>query len=320
VTGAMTGNEDLAGSRQPAGVRLFTPPPEGFDPAGASDRELLAHGYPARPDPARQPGLYQHWMTMMSRSWTVITPEFGPMPDRRHGGRRDRYADTVGTGWSGTSIFPAAGDAVTFVSGQWTVPAVVPPEGDHGLSSCATWIGIDGNGDDSPDIVQTGTTQAITYGQAQDTFAWFEWFPADPCTLSNIAVSPGDVMYGLICVYTSTEVAVYLGNMTTGTLVSFIQDGSAFGGLTVTGASAEWILECPEDDSKGGFSILTKFGDVYFDNCIAGTSGPGGETVILGGDAFELVMLGNDDDNIVDIAKPLSLNDRAFKIQYVVPS
>jgi hypothetical protein len=31
-------------------------------------------------------------------------------------------------------------------------------------------------------------------------------------------------------------------------------------------------------------------------------------------------MLGNDDGNIVDIAAPLSLNDRAFKVQYVVPT
>ena len=50
------------------------------------------------------------------------------------------------------------------------------------------------------------------------SFAWFEWFPAAACTISNLNVSPGDVMYGLICVYTSTEAAVYLGNMTTGEL------------------------------------------------------------------------------------------------------
>jgi hypothetical protein len=313
------GNADPS-ARPSAGLRLFTPPPEGFDPLAASDRELLAHGYPARPDPQRQPGLHEHWTTMLSRPLTVIRPEFAPLPDRRHGGRRVRYADTVGTGWSGTSIFPPAGGAVTFVSGQWTVPAVVPPAGDHGVSSCATWVGIDGNGEDSPDIVQTGTTQAITYGQSQDTFAWFEWFPAFPVMVSNLAVSPGDVMYALICVYTSTEVAVYLGNLTTGVLASFIQVGSTYGGLTVTGASAEWILECPEDDT-GGFSILTKFGDVYFDNCIAGTSGADGETVVLGGSgAAQLVMLGNDDEAIVSIAAPVPLNERAFKVQYVVPS
>jgi hypothetical protein len=43
-------------------------------------------------------------------------------------------------------------------------------------------------------------------------------------------------MYGLICVYTSTEAAAYLGNITTGKLVSFVKDGSSEG-LSVTGAS-----------------------------------------------------------------------------------
>ena len=220
MSGATPGNPDATASSQPAGIRLFTPPPAGFDPVRASDRELLAHGYPARPDRQRQPELHRHWTAMLSRPMTVITPRFEVMPGRL-GGRRLRYADTVGTGWAGTSVItPAGGDPVTFVSGQWTVPAVVPPQGDHGLSACATWIGIDGNGEDSPDILQTGTTQQITYGDSQDAFAWFEWFPAAACTISNLDVNPGDVMYGLICVYTSTEAAVYLGNMTTGKLVS----------------------------------------------------------------------------------------------------
>jgi hypothetical protein len=318
MSGATPGNPDATASSQPAGIRLFTPPPAGFDPVRASDRELLAHGYPARPDRQRQPELHRHWTAMLSRPMTVITPRFEVMPGRL-GGRRLRYADTVGTGWAGTSVItPAGGDPVTFVSGQWTVPAVVPPQGDHGLSACATWIGIDGNGEDSPDILQTGTTQQITYGDSQDTFAWFEWFPAAACTISNLDVSPGDVMYGLICVYTSTEAAVYLGNMTTGKLVSFIKDGSSEG-LSVTGASVEWILECPQEEN-GDFTILTKFGDVYFDNCIAGTNGSDGLQIVLGGNAFGLTMLGNDDGNIVDIAAPLSLNDRAFKVQYVVPT
>jgi hypothetical protein len=318
MTGAMPDNADGAASRQPAGIRLFTLPPAGFDPVRASDRELLAHGYPARPDQQQQPELHQHWTAMLSRPMTVVTPQFDVMPDRL-GGRRLKYADTVGLGWAGTSlIVPSGGDPVTFVSGQWTVPAVVPPEGDHGLSACATWIGIDGNGEDSGDILQTGTTQQITYGASQVTFAWFEWFPASACTISNLDVSPGDVMYALICIYTSTEAAVYLGNMTTGKLVSFVKDGSSEG-LSVAGASVEWILECPQQQN-GDFAILTKFGDVYFDNCIAGTNGSDGPRTVLGGSAFGLTMLGNDDDNIVRIAAPLALNDRAFKVQYVVPT
>ena len=233
------------------------------------------------------------------------------------GGRRLRYADTVGTGWAGSMfVVQDDGDPVTFVSGQWTVPAVVPPQGDHGLSACATWIGIDNAASDFGDILQAGTTQQVTYGEAPLTFAWVEWFPQAPCTVTNLQVGPGDVMYCVICVYSPAEAAVYLGNLTTGQLASFVKNAPE--NVTVGGRSAEWILECPQQDD-GQFVILTKFGDVYFDNCIAGTGGQDGLQTVLGGSDTFLVMMGDDDSNIIDIAAPLSLNDRAFKVQYVVP-
>jgi Peptidase A4 family len=312
----MSDSADDTSARLPRGIRLFTPPPAGFDPMKASDRELLAHGYPARPDRERQADLYRHWLTMMSRPMSVITPQFDTSPGPRGGGQF-RYADTVGNGWAGSEYIVAdGGDPVTFVSGQWTVPAVVPPQGDHGLTVCATWIGIDNTGD-AGDIVQAGTTQQVTYGDSPATFAWFQWYPASSSTISNLDVSPGDVMYCVICVYSSSEVAVHLLNTTTGTLASFVKDGSAEN-LSVTGHSAEWILESPLAES-GDPTILTKFGDVYFDNCIAGTSGQDGPQTILGGNYAAIIMEGDDDDNIVNIAAPQPLNERAFKVQYVVP-
>jgi hypothetical protein len=316
----MPDNAEAAAARRPPGIRLFTPPPAGFDPVRATDRELLAHGYPARPDPERQPELHKHWNAMLSRPITVIRPEFDEAPPGL-GGKRLSYADTEGTGWAGSQFVVAdGGDPVQFVTGQWTVPAVAVPEGDHGTSMCATWIGIDGGPFSGADgfIVQTGTTQQITYGDSTSTFAWFQWLPAPPSTLTNLAVSPGDVMYGLICIDTSAEVRIYLGNMTTGQLVSFVKDGSSEG-LSVEGQSAEWILECPRDLKSGDFELLTKFGDIYFDDCLAGTNGPDGPQTVLGGGYANLIMQGTADGNFFPIAAPLSLNDRAFKVRYVVP-
>ena len=258
---------------------------------------------------------------MLSRPVTVIRPEFEEAPPGL-GGKRLRYADTVGSGWAGSQFIVAeGGDPVQFVTGQWTVPAVAVPEGDHDMSMCATWIGIDGGSTFSggaPDVLQTGTTQQITHDDSTSTFAWFQWFPAPPGTLSNLAVSPGDVVYGLICIDTSTEARIYLGNMTTGQLVSFAKDGSSEG-LSVAGDSAEWILECPQDLKTGDFELLTKFGDIYFDNCLAGTNGPDGPQTVLGGGYANLIMDGTADGNVFPIAAPLALNDRAFKVQYVVP-
>ena len=314
----MPDNADDAAAHRPPGIRLFTPPPAGFDPVRATDRELLAHGYPARPDPERQPELHKHWTAMLSRPITVIRPEFEEAPPQL-GGKQLSYADTQGSGWAGSQFIVAGGgDPVQFVTGQWTVPAVAVPEGDHGLSMCATWIGIDAPSDGDDHILQTGTTQQINYGDSPSAFAWFQWFPAPPSTLSNLAVSPGDVVYGLICVDTSTEARIYLGNMTTGQLVSFVKDGSPEG-LSVAGDTAEWILECPHDLKTGDFELLTKFGDIYFDNCLAGTNGPDGPQTVFGGSYADLTMDGSADGNLFPIAAPLSLNDRAFKVQYVVP-
>ena len=317
--GAVAARADAA-VRRAMGIRLFMPAPAGFDPVRASARELLAYGYPGRPDPERQPELHRLWTSTFARPISAITPQFA-LTTRRPARTRLRYADTVGSGWSGSLYaVPAGGDPVTYVSGQWTVPAVVPPPGDHGLSACATWIGIDSAGstssDLSSDILQAGTTQEVTYGQSPATWAWCQWFPQDPVTVTNLAVVPGDVMYCVICVYSPTEAAVYLGNQTTGQLASFIKDAPP--NVTVTGSTAEWILESPQL-SAGGFTILTKFGDVYFDNCIAGTNGPDGPQTVLGGGDASLIMVGDDDGTFVDIATPLTLSDRAFKVQYVAP-
>jgi hypothetical protein len=49
------------------GVKLFTPPPARFNPLTASDRELLVHGFPSRPDTRTQPEMAARWQEMMSR-------------------------------------------------------------------------------------------------------------------------------------------------------------------------------------------------------------------------------------------------------------
>ena len=121
------------------GVRLFKPAPEGFDPVEATDRELLVHGYPARPDAKLHPELHEHWQAMVSRSLSVIEPQFAVRTDKRHG-MRQSIANDTSTNWSGSVAFAKKGDEATFVIGQWTVPDVVAP----GIGSfyCSTWVGI----------------------------------------------------------------------------------------------------------------------------------------------------------------------------------
>ena len=126
-------------SHESLGLRLFSPAPADFNPIQASDRELLIYGYPGRPDAQLFPELRLHWEQMMSRPMRFIQPEFGPAPFGRRGSQQLSYAPPLpgGYGWAGASAFAADGDAFTFVTGQWTVPAVVVPSGQQGVYACA---------------------------------------------------------------------------------------------------------------------------------------------------------------------------------------
>jgi hypothetical protein len=268
------------------GVRLFTAAPDGFIPLAASPRELLAYGYPPRPDPLHQPRLHALWTKMMSRPMRIIEPQFAVMAKKARGQKRD-YGLPAGNGWCGSVALASSTsvahpnapvpDAVTYVVGQWVVPHIVGPK--PGNCMCACWVGIDGGGSAegaSGDILQAGTTQQIIAnshgGGDYSSFAWCEWYPGDPSTITNLAVSPGDTMFCSICVSSPTAAVIHLLNVTTGVGTTFTKTApTSVDGQQVivrlSGASAEWIVEA----TVGAHVDLGRFGDIFFDNCLAGT-------------------------------------------------
>lgn len=298
--------------RELLGVRPFKAAPEGFDPLKASSRALLAHGYPARPDAKRHPKLHEQWNRMLSRPIRLIEPQFAVMTDKARGSH-SYGLPIAGNGWCGSTAFAAKGDSVTFVSGQWTVPHIVAPV----VGDCivANWIGIDGaNGDpnlnDSYDILQAGTTQLIDYtehwyGDSNDylSFVWFEWYPAPPIEITNLKVSPGDVMYCVICAYSPTEAGIHLLNTTTRLAVSFTK--TAPGSTKLVGNVAEWVIEAPPSANMR----LARFGDIYLDECLAGTAGG---HLLTAGDGVLLPMY----DPTGHIAEPELETDLLLKIRY----
>src|SRR5689334_7407818 len=74
------------------GVRLFKQPPASFDPITAEPRELLAYGYPARPDAQLHPELRAQWERRVSRKYTRIQPEFVRNVGKTHGPVRRTHA------------------------------------------------------------------------------------------------------------------------------------------------------------------------------------------------------------------------------------
>jgi hypothetical protein len=155
-------------------------------------------------------------------------------------------AGFLSTNWSGEVV---TGGTYSGVSGQWTVPAVVP---SVAARYSASWIGVDGTSASS--LIQTGTSQSTVNGQT-DYSAWFELLPNAPTYLAA-TVTPGDVIQASV-----SETAPGAWNIT-------IQDPTAgwhfSRGFTYSspGLSVEWIEEAPT--VNGGQSALADFTSVPF--------------------------------------------------------
>jgi hypothetical protein len=292
---------------QALGVSLFKPPPEAFDPLGAHERELLVHGYPPRPDEETQPELHERWVELVSRRWTFIEPNFTIRPDLEHDLGHDLVPQASGVTshkWSGTAVFPPSGDSIRWVIGQWTVPDIVRPGG--GVYNCATWIGLDGyDVSKSNDVVQIGVVQGIFFWPS--IAAVWEWFPDPWVEISNFPVSPGDVVFSMVCMVSPTEASFHLFNRTNNARTSFRK--TAPHGVSFHGDSAEWILEAPT--INGSLSALAQYGDVYFDSCLAQTAN--NHSILDGGDGVLITMV---DGNNSHISTPTPETDQLFKLTY----
>jgi Peptidase A4 family len=258
------------------GVRLFAKPPEGFDPLTADQRQLLAYGYPPRPDQSKDPKLHAQWRRRVSRRYTRIEPVFVRNTGKVHGPVRGvtvpegaaaaeagaAPANATSSNWSGSVVVAASGDKFSWVEGEWTVPDPSDPKGGRSAYYSSAWIGIDGWG--SGDVLQAGTESSLVNG-SKKVYAWWEWYPDFEIAISNFPVSSGDTIYCLICATGANTATIYLTNDNTDQSTSF--NITAPSGTTLRGNSAEWIVETP---SVGGNpTVLPDYGVVYFDDGIA---------------------------------------------------
>jgi hypothetical protein len=252
-------------------IRLHPLPPNGFHPHTASALELRRYGLPQRPDPAIHPQLAARWDEIFSRKLTYITPAFRSMDElvpgieRRRRQRQDLVTFTLPT-WSGAVVHAAPGETFTWVLGEWNVPDVAPAADGQGDWYSLAWIGIDGIND----VTQIGTLQSVSADASgnlsKNCYAWYEWWPNSWTAITNLPVSFGDTMLGLICMDSTTEAYFNLLNLTTGMNTGFTFTAPA---KTVSSENqVEWILERPE---IGGVNPpLPNFGAIYFDSAIGG--------------------------------------------------
>ena len=197
------------------------------DPMSLSIRELVARGYPPRPDPLRSPSRYARWMQLVSQPFTSVPPRLVPHPETRfvHPAPampalhpkishvrpspappqvmsptlplpppmvRPMFNSNSGI-WSGAYLTQPIGQFY-YIQGDWTVPGVLALPGiSPAYSAAAEWIGLDNSG---TDLYQSGTDSEcwdlFGFWTFTNYWMWIESLPFAPWAVANFPVSPGD--------------------------------------------------------------------------------------------------------------------------------
>lgn len=247
-------------------------PNRNFDPMNASTEELVKNGYPAVPNEGQHRERFRKVLSQLRGKLHYVEPTFRVNNDKKHG-PRIRHANGAAAGtetsgnWSGGVVFAPAGDSFTWLQGDWVVPDVDAPT-ENKWYYCASWIGLDGDG--SNDVFQAGVECEVYRSGSSITrniYPWWEWYPTPEIQITNLAISPGDMVTMLLCSSGPTNGTVFFTNRTTGASTSVAL--TAPKGTSLVGNSAEWIVEAPT--VGGSQSSLADYGEVFFSVCEAYT-------------------------------------------------
>jgi hypothetical protein len=120
----------------------------------------------------------------------------------------------------------------------------------------------------------------------------------------NLPVRPGDWMNVMLCLQTNSAgtAAFFLTNETTRQRTNFSVDTGFPPAVTINAGISRGVAQSP-------LNPLADFGTVYFDELSAFTTS--GTRLLVDGTATAMV------DNGVTLARPIRLNDFAFRIDHV---
>ena len=135
--------------------------------------------------------------------------------------------------WSGYAL---DGGPFTSVTGTFNVPSLTNTIGQVNNSE---WVGVDGDSDANPTLIQAGVAQSVsTFGRAE-MHAWWEILPAVETPIETVSVRAGDSITVTIAQVGTGLWTISLVNNTTGQSFSTTQV------YTGTASSVEWIVEAP---------------------------------------------------------------------------
>ena len=150
--------------------------------------------------------------------------------------------------WSG---YVVTGSSFTYAKGSWIMPSVNCTKTPN--TYAGFWVGIDGY--DSTTVEQTGIAAQCS-GKTPQYYAWYEFFPKNPVTITSVPVSPGNKISTEVS-FAASKFTIKFTDETTGK--SFTTTGTVAGALR---NSAEWIAEAPT--SITGVLPLADFGTGSF--------------------------------------------------------
>jgi hypothetical protein len=237
--------------------------------------DLARFGFPDRPTDPHRLERYQNVLRRLKGKLQYVEPTFRIDPTKSS--RTYPAKATAGTessdNWSGGVVYAPAGQSFTCVQGDWVVPNVYAPTQKQWYY-CANWIGLDGDG--SSDVCQAGMICSIYQNGSSITrtiYPWHEWAPASWVEITNLAISPGDMITMLISTQGagSTSATISFANTTSGLATSYTI--TAPGTTTLSGNSAEWIVETPM--INGALTEMPDYGEVFFSSCEAGLKNGG---------------------------------------------
>lgn len=266
-------------------------PPETFDPADASDRELRRYGLPTPAEFRANPAAAAFRRAFLRRRPNAPPLRFLSASKAANVAPRLqilRFAAQAARpvqksmNWSGGYVTPRDGRSFVSVMANWTVPEVsAPPGGTAPEYQSSTWIGLDGQrlyADSS--LPQIGTrqrwlTEPVPHAEYS---SWFQlWARGLDLPIQELAlpVDPRDKISAIITVRDEATVRCNLKNVSKGIILQAF-DASVPAGLRISGATAEWIMERPSPMGSDGwepyaFPIYRSFA---FTGCVAESAEP----------------------------------------------
>jgi hypothetical protein len=167
---------------------------------------------------------------------------------------------THSSNWSGGYIVPANNMIVVQVAAAWKLPTLSKPPHEldtpGALYACSTWVGLDGQRlYDNSSLPQVGVMQwlrpSVSPPQLTPT-AFCQWWyrqGTDPVlSLPGLPVAAGDFVIASVWAARADVAICYLRNVSTGKLAVVGMTAPSVSPpvqLTISGATAEWVLERP---------------------------------------------------------------------------